>query len=99
MKPPALRRCHTAPTIRRREQVGDRLRSLRRAQGVSQRTLGDRVGIDARTIGALERGQKTVTIDALFDIADALKVPVTWLFADDWTTPDGGGSGGGAPAE
>lgn len=84
-------------TIRRREQVGDRLRSLRRAKGISQRSLADQVGIDARSIGALENGTKAVTLDALFDIADALSVPVTWLFVDDWTTPAGGGSGGGEP--
>lgn len=82
-------------TIRRREQVGDRLRSLRRAQGLSQRSLADQVGIDARTIGALENGRKAPTLDALFDIADALGVPVTSLFVDHWTTPDGGGPGGG----
>lgn len=84
-------------TIRRREQVGDRLRSLRRSQGLSQRTLADRVGIDVRSIGALENGRKAVTLDAILDIADALGVPITWLFADDWTTPPGGGSGGGEP--
>lgn len=84
-------------TIRRREQVGDRLRSLRRAKGLSQRSLADLVGIDVRTIGALENGVKGPTLDALFDLADALGVPVTWLFVDDWTTEPGGGSGGGAP--
>jgi DNA-binding XRE family transcriptional regulator len=82
-------------TIRRREQVGDRLRSLRRAQGISQRALADQVGIDVRSIGALENGTKSVTLDAVLDLADALKVPITWLFTDDWSTPDGGGSGGG----
>jgi transcriptional regulator with XRE-family HTH domain len=83
-------------TIRRREQVGDRLRSLRRSKGISQRALADQVGIDVRSIGALENGTKAPTLDALFDIADALGVPVTWFFVDDWTTEPGGGSRGGA---
>ena len=38
---------------------------------------------------AIEGGLTGITLDAVLDIADALKVPVVWLFSDDWTVPAG----------
>ena len=88
-------------TIRRRAEVGDRLRSLRRSQGLSQQRLGQLCsdeGLDRRSISALENGYGTVTLDAILDLADALRVPVTWLLTDDWHSPgwrnEGGERGG-----
>jgi transcriptional regulator with XRE-family HTH domain len=75
-------------TIRRREQIGDRIRSLRRGRNLTQRALGEIVGIDERSIGGIENGRTSITIDAALDIADALRVPVVWLFSDDWEMPD-----------
>jgi transcriptional regulator with XRE-family HTH domain len=70
-------------TIRRRAQIGERLRAIRKDQRLSQRTLGDQVGIDPRSISAIENGRSGITLDALIDIADALGVPLTQLLADD----------------
>jgi len=76
-------------TIRRREQVGDRLRSLRRGLGLSQEALGALIGLDRRSIGTMENGVGSVTVDAVLDLAEAMRVPVTWFFTDDWTQPPG----------
>lgn len=38
---------------------------------------------------AIEGGRTGITLDAILDIADALKVPPAWLFSDDWTLPAG----------
>lgn len=90
-------------TIRRRGEVGDRLRSLRRAQGLSQQRLGEMCsakGLDRRSISDLENNAGTVTLDAILDLADALRVPVTWLLTDEWHSPgwrNPGGAGGGEP--
>lgn len=70
-------------TIRRRQQIGERLRTIRKDQKVSQRTLGDQVGIDPRSISALENGHGGMTLDALLDIADALDVTLYELLAED----------------
>jgi DNA-binding XRE family transcriptional regulator len=82
-------------TIRRREQVGDRLRSLRRWRGLSQQRLGEPIGLDRRSIGAMENGHSSITVDAVLDLAAILRVPAAWLFSDDWVWPDGGGAEGG----
>lgn len=70
-------------TIRRRAQIGERLRAARKTRKVSQRTLGDQVGIDHRSISAIENGRSGITLDALIDLADALGVPLAELLADD----------------
>jgi transcriptional regulator with XRE-family HTH domain len=84
--------------VRRRAEVGDRLRSLRRWRKLSQQRLGEIMGeldngrtLDRRSISALENGHSGMTLDAILAIADVLKVPDTWLFSDDWTWPDGQG--------
>lgn len=70
-------------TIRRRAQIGERLRVIRKNQRRSQRSLGDQVGIDPRSISAIENGRSGITLDALIDLADALQAPLHELLADD----------------
>lgn len=73
-------------TIHRRKQVAERIRSLRLRRDLTQDRLGDRYGVDRRTIADLEGGQVGITLDHLFDVADALGVPVTRLLADESST-------------
>ena len=76
-----------ASTGRARAAIGDRVRSLRLARKLSQEALGHLVGVGRESIMAIEGGRTGITVDAIIDIAGALKVPVTWLFSDDWSTP------------
>lgn len=55
------------------------------------------VDADRKVINRLETGVTALTIDQAAYIARALGVPLAWLFVDDWTTPAGGGPGGGEP--
>ncbi len=82
-------------TIRRRAEVGDRIRSLRRWRDLSQEDLGLTAGVGRRSIINIENGRQGITIDAALDIAYALDVPPAWLFSDDWTRPGSGGGGDG----
>lgn len=64
--------------IRHRE-IGERLRTARRAAGLSQVELGERVGRDHKTI---HRYETAISIPNLFDlllIADATGVPLADL--------------------
>lgn len=83
------------PIIRRREQVGDRIRSLRRWRRLSQQRLGEAFEADRRTVAGIENGRIATSVDVALEIADALKVPATWLFSDDWVWPNEGGAQGG----
>jgi transcriptional regulator with XRE-family HTH domain len=72
-------------TIRRRAEVGDRVRSLRKWRKLSQEALGHLVGVGRESIMAIESGRSGVTLDVILDVAEVLRVPATWLLSDDWT--------------
>ncbi len=63
-----------------RIQLGNKIRSLRKKQGVSQEELGFKAGVHRTYIGAIERAEQNVSIDNIHKIAKALKVPVEDLF-------------------
>jgi transcriptional regulator with XRE-family HTH domain len=53
---------------------GDALRELRKARGLSQETLADRAGLSANYVGDTERGERNISIRALWLLADGLKI-------------------------
>ena len=59
---------------------GDRLKSLRKAHGLTQEELGRAVGVDYKHIGAIERGIRAPSFDVIERIAKALKVQPHQLF-------------------
>lgn len=66
-----------APNVRR--FLGARLRALRSERGLTQFGLGKDSGLTATFIGQVERGQKSISLDSLYRVARALKVPLRWL--------------------
>jgi DNA-binding XRE family transcriptional regulator len=63
-----------------RKILGDALRDVRKAAGVSQERLAEKADLHPNYIGEVERGEKNVSVDALVRIAAALKVSVTRFF-------------------
>ncbi|MFC1418611.1 helix-turn-helix transcriptional regulator [Streptacidiphilus cavernicola] len=78
-----------------RKQVGDRLRSLREAQDLTQEAVALRAGLDRTTVSAAELAINAMTIDTAQRIARVLGVPVTSLFAPEWSMPTDGDTGPG----
>jgi len=62
------------------EYVGKRVRQRRWMVGFSQQQLGEAVGIKFQQIQKYETGMNRVSASRLWDIADALGVPVTFFF-------------------
>lgn len=62
------------------EHVGKRIRQRRWLIGVTQQQLAERVGIKFQQIQKYETGTNRVSASRLWDIADALDVPVTFFF-------------------
>lgn len=60
--------------------VGERIRLIRKGQGLSQEELAEKCGLSSNYIGFVERGQKQITLVALKSIADALGVDIGALF-------------------
>ncbi|WP_336621511.1 helix-turn-helix transcriptional regulator [Stenotrophomonas maltophilia group sp. Smal32] len=77
----------TTPTTPR-AIVAARLRQAREWRGLSQREVGMRMGLDKDTASArisrYESGAMSISLEALFELAQALDVPPAYLLA---TTP------------
>lgn len=57
-------------------KFGNTVRQLRLERGMSQEDFAYECGLHRTYIGAIERGEKTVSIETALKVADALKLPV-----------------------
>lgn len=55
-----------------RRDVADQLRSVRKAQGMTQESLAERVGTKKSNISRLESGRYNPSLDFLVKVADSL---------------------------
>ncbi|MEM7507068.1 MAG: helix-turn-helix transcriptional regulator [Pseudomonadota bacterium] len=60
--------------------VGQRVRQRRWMVGMTQQQLGNKVGIKFQQIQKYETGTNRISASRLWDIADALDVPVSFFF-------------------
>ncbi len=69
--------------------VGKRVRHRRWLIGMTQQQLAEKVGIKFQQIQKYETGANRISASRLWDIADALDVPVSFFFEglDDDTSP------------
>lgn len=59
--------------------VGALLRALRQQYRVKQEQLAERLGVDVATISRYERGERTMSVGTLLQIADQFDVPASAL--------------------
>tara|TARA_R110002167_G_scaffold254359_2_gene460570 strand:- start:19679 stop:19915 length:237 start_codon:yes stop_codon:yes gene_type:complete len=68
--------------------LGKRIRSLRRAAGISQERLALASGLDRAYMGRIERGEVNITIVTLYQIAQALNCSAQELLPKSTTAID-----------
>ena len=68
--------------FQQRKAFGERIRTLRSQQGLSQEEFAHKVGLDRTYIGGVERGERNVSLDNIHRIAEALEVSTSELFID-----------------
>lgn len=59
---------------------GLRLRTIRKARGLSQEAFADAAGLDRSYVGGVERGERNVSLLNIKKFADALEIAVEELF-------------------
>lgn len=70
---------HKQPSLRL--VIGDRLRRLREAAGISsQEALANRAGVHRTYIGRIERGESGITVDMLAAILAAMSINLAEFF-------------------
>ena len=64
--------------------IGKRIKELRRASGLSQERLAERIGMDAKYLGFIEQGRGNPTLQVFIKLAETLKIDVDLLFNYRW---------------
>ncbi|MGV0807935.1 helix-turn-helix domain-containing protein [Mycolicibacterium setense] len=67
----------------RRETVGARIRELRLERCLTQEALAIRSGVTRNVLIDVELGRRGLLFERLYDLADALEVPVAQLLVDE----------------
>jgi len=65
-----------------RKQFGRRIKQLRKERGMTQEQLALTANIERSYLGAIERGERSPTLDKISSIAKALKVSIEKLFRE-----------------
>jgi transcriptional regulator with XRE-family HTH domain len=73
--------------------VGARIRALRKAKGWTQEDLGGWAELDFTSIGGVERGQRSLSLNSLSRVAEALGVDLAWLVRREETESGAVGEG------
>jgi len=65
--------------VKSRVLLGQKIRRLRQTQGLSQEAFADKCGLHRTYMGAIERGERNVSIDNIEKIAAALHITISEL--------------------
>jgi transcriptional regulator with XRE-family HTH domain len=60
---------------------GNAIRAIRKEQGISQEAFALKCGLDRSYYGAVERGERNVSLTNIVRIAEALDTPLATIFA------------------
>lgn len=71
---------------RLRIKIGNRIRELRKGQGLTQEELGERADLHNTYIGAIERGERNLSLDSIEKITNGLNIEIKELFTFPPTT-------------
>jgi transcriptional regulator with XRE-family HTH domain len=76
------RRKKRKPVLRHRKIIGASIRHYRKLAGFTQERLAERVELNPKYLGEVERGEKIISIEALMRIARATKTPIRHFVRD-----------------
>ncbi|MFJ4224977.1 helix-turn-helix domain-containing protein [Microbacterium sp. NPDC089695] len=70
----------TPKQLAQRKAFGARVRQLRLAAGLSQEELAHRAELDRSYVGQVERGERNISLDNIYRLADAVQCSPVDLF-------------------
>ena len=65
-----------------RNSFGVTVRAVRQQNGISQEELALRTGLDRSYVGQVERGERNLTLENIYKLADGLGVPPASLLIE-----------------
>lgn len=66
----------------RHRALGDAVREPRKARNLTQETLADHTGLTTNYVGDVERGERNLSVRALWAFADGLGIPTSELLRE-----------------
>ncbi len=69
------------------KELGRRIRQLRQAHGWTLEVLAERAEMHPVYVGGVERGVRNPSFRNIKRLADALGIPLSVIFAEDFVTP------------
>ncbi|MGC1164794.1 MAG: helix-turn-helix transcriptional regulator [Solirubrobacterales bacterium] len=66
----------------RHRALGEAVRRLRESRDLTQESLADRAGMSTNYVGDAERGERNISVRALWLLADGLNVPASTLLVE-----------------
>jgi len=66
------------------EQIGRRIRNMRKRRGLTQEELGDAAGVTGKFIGTVERGEMYPSMQKLEDLSQALLCDIHYFLERDF---------------
>lgn len=69
-------------------EIGRRIQSRRKQQGLTQEQLADRMNVSIQMISNLERGNKAIRIDNLINLSQILAVSTDYILTGKETQDD-----------
>lgn len=67
-----------------RKNLGERVRTIRKAKSLTQEELGEKAELSYKFIGEIERALVNPSLSTLTSIAKALDIDISQLFTEDW---------------
>ena len=68
------------PILSHRKILGDAIRLRRKKARFTQEKLAEKVDLNPKYLGEIERGEKIISIEALLRIARTVKTPIRQFF-------------------
>ena len=63
-----------------KRSIGSQIQKIRKAKGLSQEELSEKVGLSSKYISSIERGNENPTLDTFIKLSRALNVGIVELF-------------------
>ncbi|MBD2753771.1 helix-turn-helix domain-containing protein [Spirosoma validum] len=63
-----------------KQRVGQQIREARKAKGLTQKELGEKLGVSHATVNGYEKGDQNLTIETLERVATALGLEIKPFF-------------------
>ncbi|WP_338874928.1 helix-turn-helix transcriptional regulator [Spirosoma sp. SC4-14] len=63
-----------------RSEIGSLIRKARMEQGLTQKELGEKIGVGEPTVNKYESGKQNLTVETLKRVADALDMQIKVTF-------------------